>query len=48
MTAIIGSTGSGKSTLLSLVPRLMDATGGQRCSSTVSTYAGSTPTCCTG
>ena len=28
MTAIIGSTGSGKSTLLSLVPRLVDATGG--------------------
>ncbi|MFI1399929.1 ABC transporter ATP-binding protein [Streptomyces sp. NPDC020681] len=28
-TAIIGSTGSGKSTLLGLVPRLMDATGGE-------------------
>ena len=28
-TAIIGSTGSGKSTLVSLIPRLMDATGGQ-------------------
>ena len=28
LTAIIGSTGSGKSTLLSLVPRLVDATGG--------------------
>ncbi|WP_433547805.1 ABC transporter ATP-binding protein [Streptomyces sp. CA-294286] len=28
-TAIIGSTGSGKSTLLGLVPRLVDATGGQ-------------------
>jgi ATP-binding cassette subfamily B protein len=28
MTAIVGSTGSGKSTLLSLVPRLVDATGG--------------------
>jgi ATP-binding cassette subfamily B multidrug efflux pump len=27
-TAIIGSTGSGKSTLVSLVPRLIDATGG--------------------
>jgi ATP-binding cassette subfamily B multidrug efflux pump len=27
-TAIIGSTGAGKSTLLSLIPRLMDATGG--------------------
>ncbi len=27
-TAIIGGTGSGKSTLLSLVPRLMDVTGG--------------------
>ena len=27
-TAIIGSTGSGKSTLVSLVPRLVDATGG--------------------
>jgi len=27
-TAIIGSTGAGKTTLLSLVPRLMDATGG--------------------
>ncbi|MFD2421165.1 ABC transporter ATP-binding protein [Amycolatopsis pigmentata] len=27
-TAIIGSTGSGKSTLLSLVPRLIDVTGG--------------------
>jgi ATP-binding cassette subfamily B multidrug efflux pump len=27
-TAVIGSTGSGKSTLLSLIPRLMDATGG--------------------
>ncbi len=28
-TAIVGSTGSGKSTLLSLIPRLIDATGGQ-------------------
>jgi ATP-binding cassette subfamily B protein len=28
VTAIIGSTGSGKTTLLSLIPRLMDATGG--------------------
>ncbi|WP_132880894.1 ABC transporter ATP-binding protein [Tamaricihabitans halophyticus] len=28
-TAIIGSTGSGKSTLLSLVPRLLDVTGGK-------------------
>ncbi|WP_133850170.1 ABC transporter ATP-binding protein [Labedaea rhizosphaerae] len=28
-TAIIGSTGAGKSTLLSLVPRLIDVTGGQ-------------------
>jgi ATP-binding cassette subfamily B protein len=28
LTAIIGSTGSGKTTLLSLVPRLVDATGG--------------------
>lgn len=28
-TAIIGSTGAGKTTLLSLVPRLMDATGGR-------------------
>jgi ATP-binding cassette subfamily B multidrug efflux pump len=28
LTAIVGSTGSGKSTLLSLVPRLVDATGG--------------------
>jgi ATP-binding cassette subfamily B protein len=28
VTAIVGSTGSGKSTLLSLVPRLVDATGG--------------------
>ncbi|MBB5957959.1 ATP-binding cassette subfamily B protein [Saccharothrix tamanrassetensis] len=27
-TAVIGSTGSGKSTLLSLIPRLIDATGG--------------------
>lgn len=27
-TAVIGSTGSGKSTLVSLVPRLMDVTGG--------------------
>jgi ATP-binding cassette subfamily B protein len=27
-TAIIGSTGSGKSTLISLIPRLVDATGG--------------------
>ena len=27
-TAIIGSTGSGKSTLVSLIPRLLDATGG--------------------
>lgn len=27
-TAVIGSTGSGKSTLLSLVPRLIDTTGG--------------------
>jgi ATP-binding cassette subfamily B protein len=28
ITAIIGSTGSGKTTLLSLIPRLMDVTGG--------------------
>jgi ATP-binding cassette, subfamily B, multidrug efflux pump len=28
VTAIIGSTGSGKTTLLSLIPRLMDVTGG--------------------
>lgn len=28
-TAIIGSTGTGKSTLLSLIPRLIDATGGE-------------------
>ncbi|MGO8957842.1 MAG: ABC transporter ATP-binding protein [Streptosporangiaceae bacterium] len=28
-TAVIGGTGSGKSTLISLVPRLMDVTGGQ-------------------
>jgi len=28
ITAIIGGTGSGKTTLLSLIPRLMDATGG--------------------
>jgi ATP-binding cassette subfamily B multidrug efflux pump len=28
LTAVIGSTGSGKTTLLSLVPRLVDATGG--------------------
>ncbi|MGH3762151.1 ABC transporter ATP-binding protein [Actinophytocola sp.] len=28
-TAIVGSTGSGKSTLLSLIPRLIDATGGE-------------------
>jgi ATP-binding cassette subfamily B protein len=28
-TAIVGSTGSGKSTLLSLVPRLIDVTGGE-------------------
>ncbi len=28
VTAIIGGTGSGKTTLLSLIPRLMDATGG--------------------
>jgi ATP-binding cassette subfamily B protein len=28
VTAIIGSTGAGKTTLLSLVPRLVDATGG--------------------
>jgi ATP-binding cassette subfamily B protein len=28
-TAIIGSTGAGKTTLLSLVPRLIDATGGE-------------------
>jgi ATP-binding cassette subfamily B multidrug efflux pump len=28
VTAIIGSTGAGKTTLLSLIPRLMDATGG--------------------
>ena len=43
-TAIIGSTGSGKTTLLSLIPRLFDATGGQRCSSTASTSASSTRT----
>ena len=29
ITAIIGSTGSGKTTLLNLIPRLMDATGGE-------------------
>ena len=29
VTAIIGSTGSGKTTLLSLIPRLMDVTGGE-------------------
>jgi ATP-binding cassette subfamily B protein len=29
VTAVIGSTGSGKTTLLSLIPRLMDATGGE-------------------
>jgi ATP-binding cassette, subfamily B, multidrug efflux pump len=28
-TAIVGSTGSGKSTLLSLIPRLIDVTGGE-------------------
>ncbi|GGP77840.1 ABC transporter ATP-binding protein [Saccharothrix coeruleofusca] len=28
-TAVIGSTGAGKTTLLSLVPRLIDATGGE-------------------
>ena len=28
VTAVIGSTGSGKTTLLSLIPRLMDVTGG--------------------
>jgi len=28
-TAIVGSTGSGKSTLLSLIPRLVDVTGGE-------------------
>ncbi len=28
-TAVIGSTGSGKSTLLGLIPRLIDATGGE-------------------
>jgi ATP-binding cassette subfamily B protein len=28
-TAVIGGTGSGKSTLVSLIPRLMDVTGGQ-------------------
>ena len=28
-TAVIGGTGSGKTTLISLVPRLMDVTGGQ-------------------
>ncbi len=28
-TAVIGGTGAGKTTLISLVPRLMDATGGQ-------------------
>ncbi|HEY0450837.1 ABC transporter ATP-binding protein [Actinophytocola sp.] len=28
MTAIVGSTGAGKSTLLSLIPRLIDVTGG--------------------
>jgi ATP-binding cassette subfamily B multidrug efflux pump len=29
ITAVIGSTGSGKTTLLNLVPRLVDATGGE-------------------
>lgn len=29
VTAIIGSTGSGKTTLLNLIPRLVDATGGE-------------------
>ena len=29
ITAIIGSTGAGKTTLLSLIPRLMDVTGGE-------------------
>ncbi|HWG27781.1 ABC transporter ATP-binding protein [Actinospica sp.] len=29
VTAIIGSTGAGKTTLLSLIPRLMDVTGGE-------------------
>jgi ATP-binding cassette subfamily B protein len=29
MTAIVGSTGSGKTTLLNLIPRFIDATGGQ-------------------
>jgi ATP-binding cassette subfamily B protein len=28
VTAVVGGTGSGKSTLISLLPRLMDATGG--------------------
>ncbi len=28
MTAVIGGTGSGKTTLISLIPRLMDVTGG--------------------
>lgn len=28
-TAVIGSTGAGKTTLISLIPRLIDATGGQ-------------------
>ncbi len=29
VTAVIGATGSGKTTLLNLLPRFLDATGGQ-------------------
>ena len=47
LTAIIGSTGAGKTTLLSLIPRLFDATGGQRPRRRRRRRPSSTPSCST-